>query len=44
MRRRTKVGLLFFALVALGAVAAVVGVVRYGFSARDEPTALEAAA
>ena len=42
MTKRTKIGLLILALLALGAGLAFVGVVRHGFSARDEPTALEA--
>ena len=42
MTRRTKVGLLILAIIALGGVLALVTVLRYGFSARDEPTAIEA--
>ncbi len=42
MTRRTKVGLLLFAMVALGGVLAFSMVLRHGFSARDEPTAVEA--
>ncbi len=42
MRKRTKIGLLIFALVTLAAVLTLVGILRHGFSARDEPTALEA--
>ncbi len=42
MTIRTKVGLLIFAIIALGGVLALVNVLRYGFSARDEPTAIEA--
>ena len=42
MTRLTKVGLLIFAIIALAGVLALVGVLRYGFSARDEPTAAEA--
>ena len=42
MTRRTKVGLLILAIIALGGVLALVGILRHGFSARDDPTALEA--
>ena len=42
MTSRTKVGLLIVATVALGGVLAFSMVLRHGFSARDEPTALEA--
>ncbi len=42
MTRWTKVGLLIVAMVALGGVLAFSMVLRHGFSARDEPTALEA--
>ena len=42
MTRRTKVGLLIVAMVALGGVLAFSMVLRHGFRARDEPTALEA--
>ncbi len=42
MTRRTKVGLLILAIIALGGVLTLVGVLRHGFSARDEPTAIEA--
>ena len=42
MTRRTKVGLLIVAIVALGGVLAFSMILRHGFSARDEPTALEA--
>ena len=42
MKKRTKISLLIFALVVLGAILALVGVLRHGFSARDEPTAIEA--
>ncbi len=42
MTRRTKVGLLIVAMMALGGVLAFSMVLRHGFSARDEPTAVEA--
>ncbi len=42
MTRWTKVGLLLVATVALGGVFAFWMVLRQGFSARDDPTALEA--
>lgn len=42
MTRRTKIGVLIFAIIAIGGLVALVGVLRHGFSARDEPTALEA--
>lgn len=42
MKMRTKLGLVALALIALGAVVAMELMLRYGFSARDEPTAIEA--
>lgn len=42
MTGTTKVGLLIVAMAALGGVLAFSMVLRHGFSARDEPTALEA--
>ena len=42
MTRTTKVGLLVFAIIALGGVLALVIMLGHGFSARDEPTAVEA--
>ena len=42
MKKSTKVALLVLALVALTGALVLVGVLRHGFSARDEPTALEA--
>ncbi len=42
MTRRTQAGLLIVAMLALGGVLAFSLVLRHGFSARDEPTALEA--
>lgn len=42
MRRRVKVGLAVAVLVLAGLAAALVSTVRHGFSARDEPTRLEA--
>ncbi len=42
MTRTTKIGLLVFAMIALGGVFALTIMLRHGFSARDEPTAVEA--
>ena len=42
MRRRTKVILALAVLAAIGGTLGLVRTLRYGFSARDEPTALEA--
>ena len=41
MTRRTKVGLGTIALALAGALALLVSTLRYGFSARDEPTRIE---
>ena len=42
MRHRTKLLLVFVAAAALALVIAVVATLRYGFSAHDEPTRIEA--
>ncbi len=42
MTRTTKVGLLVFAIIILGGVFALVIMLGRGFSARDEPSAVEA--
>lgn len=42
MTRRSKIGLLIFLVIAVVAVTAMGALVRYGFSARDQPTAIEA--
>ncbi len=42
MKTRTKIALSAFALVALAGVLGFLMVLKHGFSARDEPTALEA--
>ena len=42
MTRTTKVGLLVFTIIVLGGVFALAIMLGHGFSARDEPTAVEA--
>ncbi len=42
MRTRTKVGLVVLAVMALTGILAMELILRHGFSARDEPTAIEA--
>ncbi len=42
MKTRTKIALSLFALVVFAGVLGLLTVLRHGFSARDEPTALEA--
>ena len=42
MRKRARVGLLVLAMMALTGILAMALILRHGFSARDEPTAIEA--
>jgi mono/diheme cytochrome c family protein len=42
MAKRTKIALLSIAVLAFGGLLALMWILNYGFSARDEPTAIEA--